>query len=270
MIVFVVLVLLTVCDTATASCTAVPLDDPLTVSKAWWNAFSTGDVAYLTARTTRSASVTLNNGRGLNREELLADAVTHAHATVGATWSDEVVRELGEGAVAVTVRVTETVGSRVAHYRYISVLQCNSGTWQIAVAQSTRELRETVRVPISIAGNLQDFAGEYRTPAGKTVQLFADASGLLLVDPSGARTRLEPIGPALFEAGGISVQGLIRFSFVRNTEGAVVALNRVATEVITFPRIASSIDGGVQPPRPTEQGSPQSPANFLLHLSRRR
>jgi hypothetical protein len=244
---FIAFLVLAMCDTATAACAAIPPHDPDSISKAWWDAFSRGDVAYLEARSRDSVFVTLNNGRALDREQLLAEAATHAHAAVSATWSDQMVHKIDESAVAVNLRVTEIVGTRAAHYRYVSVLQCASGGWQVVTAQSTRELRETPRVPSSTAGNLQDFAGEYRTPGGKTIQLLVDAGGLLLVDPSGSRTLLEPIAPALFEARGVSVQGLIRFSFVRNADGAVAAFNRITTEVITFPRVPA-LTGSPVPP----------------------
>lgn len=243
------LVLLAVCDSATASCSRIAPDDAVSISRAWWEAFSRGDVSYLNASTANGAAVTLNNGHALNREQLMADAATHTQARVSAAWSDEVSHKIDRSGVAVTARVTETVGTRAAHYRYLSVLQCKSGRWQLAVAQSTRELHETIRVPTAAAGSVDEFAGEYVTSNGRTLRLLTDAAGLLLVDPAGSRTVLEPIGPALFEARGVSVQGLIRFSFVRNADGAVVALNRITTEVITFRRIPLGTAPG---PRTTE------------------
>jgi hypothetical protein len=52
--------------------------------------------------------------------------------------------------------------------------------------------------------------------------------GLALIDPSGAESRLEPIGPALFELptlyDGIAI---VRFAFVRDSAGGVSSLNRL-------------------------------------------
>lgn len=66
--------------------------------------------------------------------------------------------------------------------------------------------------------------------------MLRDAT-LILIDPAGAETRLEPIGTELFEAPGVSFQGLIRFAFARGRDGKVVSLTRITSEIATFPRV---------------------------------
>ena len=223
-----------------AACGTSAPDDPLTVSKAWWSAFATGDSAYVAARTADHASFTINNGRTLDREQIVAETAKHAKAAVSVVWADESMRFVAPPVAVVTARATETVGERTARYRYLAVVQCAEGEWRLAAAQSTRELTETPRVPAATAGSLQDFSGRYRTPANRTLEIVAADTSLVLIDPTGARAPLEPIGPALFEVRGVSVQGLIRFSFVRDATGAVVAINRITTEITTYPRLPAT------------------------------
>ena len=81
----------------------------------------------------------------------------------------------------------------------MTVLIRSSSKWVVAAAQSTREIQLAPAVPVKEVGNLIDFTGSYKTPAGIILTTVIRDTSLILVEPSGAETRLEAIGPGLFE-----------------------------------------------------------------------
>jgi hypothetical protein len=182
-------------------------------------------------------SFVASNGRSFDRDKLLDEARRHGALKVSFEWKDETVRRLTATVAVVTGRVAERIGPTLATYRYLAVLECAGGRWQVIAAQSSREVTSSVRVAAVDGGPTADFVGEYRTPLGKTVRVVRKGESLVLVDPAGGETRLEPIGPALFEVPGVSFQGLIRFAFARDEAGKVVALTRLTADVTTFPRV---------------------------------
>lgn len=219
-------------------CGGRPADEPQTVAKAWWRAFALGDATKLEAASSGSLSFTANTGRRFSRSDVLADAANRkSGAKIEFAWVDDHVRQAAPTVAVFTSGVTETVGSRPALYRYLAVLECADGKWQVTAAQSPRELEPTRRLTVLGAELLKDFAGRYATAAGKVLHVLVRDSALVLVDPSGAETLLELIGPALFEARGVSYQGLIRVVFTRDSTGNVAAMTRITSDVTTFPRI---------------------------------
>jgi hypothetical protein len=209
---------------------------PAAVSRTWWEAFALGKTESLAATSARVVSFVASNGRTFDRAELLAEAKTHGAMPVEFEWKDESVRHPSPEVAIVTGRVTERIAPRPATYRYLAVLECTNDRWLVAAAQNSREVASSNRIAAADAGALDDFAGEYRTPLGKTVRVALSGTNLVLIDPSGGETRLEPIAPAVFEVPGVSFQGLIRFVFARNGEGKVISMTRLTADVITFPR----------------------------------
>ena len=71
------------------------------------------------------------------------------------------------------------------------------------------------------------------------LRIVARDSTLALVDPTGAESVLEPIGPALFELPALyDGIGLLRYVFTRDASGRVTALSRlIYGSVITWPRV---------------------------------
>lgn len=220
------------------SCNARPADEPQTVAKAWWRAFALADTPYLEAASAETLSFTANTGRTFRWADVLAEAAARkAGAKIEFEWKEEHIRQAAPSVAVFTSRVAEIVGARPAFYRYLAVLECADGKWQVSAAQSTRDLLPTPRLTAADKSLLENFAGRYSTAAGKVLRVLVRDAALVLVDPAGAETILEPIGPALFEARGVSYQGLIRFIFTRDSTGKVTALTRITTDVTTFPRI---------------------------------
>jgi hypothetical protein len=209
--------------------------EPLVVSRAWWQAFATGEIGTLEERTASQFSWTSSTGSTLDRLGTLARAAGH-DLTVVFEWKEGAVRAVSSSVAIVTNRLTETVRSAPpVTYRYLSVLECSEGRWRVAAAQSTRELELSIRVPDANRA-LDDFVGAYRAPSG-LLQITTDGGALILTDPTGRRTRFESIGTDVFELSEVTGAGIIRFAFHRGLKGDVVSMTRIASTVTTFPRI---------------------------------
>lgn len=220
-----------------APCAARASERPAAVSRAWWEAFALGNAESVGARSATELSFVASNGRSFDQAALIQEATTHGALKVSFEWSDQAVRQAAPTVAVVTGRVLERIGPRSAVYRYVAVLECANDEWQVMTAQSTREVSSSVRVTAAEKAATEDFVGEYRTPLGKNLRVADRGETLVLVDPLGAETQLEPIGPALFEAPGVSFQGVIRFAFARNQVGKVISLTRLTSDVTIFPRV---------------------------------
>lgn len=207
------------------------------MQSAWWEAFTQGDTAYLQAHTAADFSLTLSSGRTYDREATLAQAATHAGG-VQMEWADEAVRLTAPDVVIVTARMAERAGGGVHTFRYLTVLHRTAAGWRVAAAQSTREAAFAPRVGADVSGPLAAYAGEYRTPRGTVLRVAVRDSALMLIEPSRAELRMEPIGPGLFEFGALSpANGIVRFAFTRDASGRVAFMTRmIPGQVNTFPR----------------------------------
>jgi len=212
----------------------------LAAQRDWWRAFVLADTAYLRAHTAPGFSLTLSSGRTFDAPGMLAEAATHTQGSrLELSWGDETIRLVAPTAAAAAVRATEADGQTASAYRYLTVLQRHGGGWRVAVAQSTRELVFTPRVPAAAAGALADYAGDYRLPRGGVLRVLARDSALVLVEPSGAELPMEPVGPGLFEFKVLSPSnGVVRFSFGRDAAGRVSTLSRLVPGFVnTWPRV---------------------------------
>ncbi|RYE57575.1 MAG: hypothetical protein EOP48_05505 [Sphingobacteriales bacterium] len=207
-------------------------------AKAWWNAVTFGDTAYLKTHSTAGLTVTFNSGRSFNHAEIIRQVATHdPKAPIKAEWSQAELQSPSPTTAIVTNRVIETVGKTPHIYKFITVLIRNNSGWIVAAAQSTREIQLAPAIPVKEAGNLVDFAGSYKTPAGLTLTTVIRDTSLVLVEPSGAETRLEAIGPGIFEIPKILSAGNVRFVFSRDESGKVVSVIRVAHLITTMKRL---------------------------------
>jgi len=220
---------------------AAPLDTAgaSAVAESWWRAFTLGDTAYLARHTAPALALTLSSGRSLDRATMLREAAAHVPkpSTFVQPATDVELLPVA-GAVVVTSRVVEGSQGGANEFRYLAVLERADGEWRVAAAHSTRRLALTPRVPAGVAGTLGDFAGAYRTPRGGLLRVVVRDSALVMIDPSGAESRLEPIGPALFELpalyDGIAV---VRFAFTRYAGGRMATMSRmIHGSVATWPR----------------------------------
>ena len=227
------------------SSTAAPGDQgdstgALAVQREWWRAFVLADTTQLETYTAPAFSLTLSSGRMYDRAAMLVEAASHTTGSrLRAEWVEETVRFATPMVALVTSRVTETAGSTASTYRYLTVLERHGKGWRVTAAQSTRELAFTPRVPVTAAGSLGDYAGRYRTPRGAALQVVVRDSALALIEPSGLESRMEPVGPGMFEFAHLLLSnGIVRFVFTRAATGQVTALSRLVNgEVTTFPRI---------------------------------
>lgn len=212
----------------------------LAAQRDWWRAFVVADTAHLRAHAAPDLSLTLSGGQTYDLPAMLAAMATQTRgARLEVGWADETVRMMAPAVALVTSRVTESDGLTVSRYRFLTLLQRDGAGWRVAAAQSARELALTPRVPAAAAGALADFAGAYRTPRGAALRVVARDSALVLVEPSGLEIPMEPVGPGLFEFNYVSLgNGIVRFSFPRDSAGRVTALVRlIPGTVTTFPRI---------------------------------
>lgn len=143
------------------------------------------------------------------------------------------------GAVMVTSSIVEGTRNGSNAYRYLVLLERPDSVWMVVVAQSTRVLKLTPRVPAAVAGPLTDYVGQYRLPGGGELRAVVRDSALGLIDPSGAEARLEPIGPSLFELPSLYDRiAVVRFVFTRDATGRVTSPSRlIYSSVTTWPRI---------------------------------
>ena len=209
---------------------------PLEASKAWWQAIS-GDTTYLKKHSTDEVTVTFNNGRSFNCPEIIAHVSKNSSSIIKSEWSEVIVQNPNPQTVIISNRVLETVGVMHHIYKFITVLVYKDSIWKVAAAQSTRVLELSPRVTIAESGNLDDFAGSYRTPRGMILKILVRDSSLVLVEPSGSETILEAIGPGLFEISKIPFAGNVRFSFNRDDSGQVRSITRIAHTITNMLRI---------------------------------
>jgi hypothetical protein len=213
-------------------------DAPLAAAKAWWHAVTFGDTIHIKNHSTENVIVTFNNGRSFTYKEIIAQVSKHhPSANITLEWSESSAQLAGPQTAIITNRIVEKVGAGNNIYKFITVLVKNGKKWKVAAAQSTRELGMAKRITAKEAGDLIDYAGSYRTPGGMTMQVMANDSVLLLKEPSGTETILEPIAPGLFEFQAISFAGNVRFSFHRDATGSVVSLTRIAHNIVIMPRM---------------------------------
>jgi hypothetical protein len=225
---------------------AVPdgaVESPVAAQRAWWRTFADGDTAALHSRSAAEIALTLSNARTFDRAAMLAESQRFAalpHPTLD--WSDTVVVRSSDGNVAlVAARLRETDPRGVTYNRTLTVLEragdVASG-WRVLGAQSTREPQKYARLSAAEAGDLAVYAGQYRVPNG-ILKISLQDSALVLTDPRGTATRLEPVGPALFEAvPPTAVTDVVRILFTRDASGRMSTLSRLAAGgVTTFPRV---------------------------------
>lgn len=222
---------------------------PVAAQHAWWRTFADGDTVALRAGSAPEVTLTLSNGRTFDRAAMLAESQRLAnlpHPTL--EWSDTVVVRSSDGRAAlVSARLRETDPRGVTYNRTLTVLERADGAaagWRVLGAQSMREPRRYARLSAASAGDLAVYAGQYRVPAG-ILTISVQDSALVLTDPRGTATRLEPAGPGLFEAvAPAAVTEVVRVLFSRDDTGRINALSRLAANgVTTFPRVGSPPPG---------------------------
>jgi hypothetical protein len=212
----------------------------LAAQRGWWHAFTVGDTAYLQAHSAPAISLTLSNGRMYDRAGVLARAATHVNGgSLRVDWAEEAVHVPAPGVAVVTSHVTESNGPRSSVFRYLTVLERGGAGWRVSMGQTTREAAATPNVSAEVAGPLDEYAGEYRTPRGGVVRVEVRGSALSLIDPSGQAVSMEPIGPAVFEYRSLDgINTIVRFVFTRDATGRVASLVRLATgEANTWSRV---------------------------------
>jgi ketosteroid isomerase-like protein len=209
--------------------------------RGWWRAYAVADTAYLQAHTAPAFSLTVSTGATFDRAAMLAQAATHVNGSrMTMAWSDETARLAAPSVAVATVRSTESDGpAATSTFRYLTVMERAGNGWRVSAAQSTRELAFTPRVPVAQAGDLREYAGAYRTPRGTVLRVEARDSALALIEPSGNELPMLPIGPGLFELGGMSpLNGIVRMVFTRDARGQVTVMTRLVNGAAnTFPRI---------------------------------
>lgn len=170
---------------------------------------------------------------------MLAEAVKHTQGkNVRIEWTQESVQFPAPSVAIVTSRTLETT-SQTSIYRYLTVLQRSGSGWQVRAAQSTRELELTARVPLAIAGALDDYAGNYQTRQGALLRVVVRDGRLMLIEPSGLEIALDPVGPGLFEFDRVWIgTGVVRLMFARDAGGKVASFSRLVVGVVnTFARV---------------------------------
>ena len=211
---------------------------PLSAAKAWWQATTVGDTAYLKNHSTGGLTVTFNNGRSFTRAEIIAQVATHnPSARIGLEWFESVAQMPASQTAIVSSRVIETAGTMLHHYRFLTVLVRADSNWLVAAAQSTRVLELTPPIALPYKNALATYAGHYRTPAGAVLKLVPRDSSLVLIEPSGTETGLVPVAPDLFELPQVLSAGLVRFAFSRDDTGAITHLTRIAHRITPMPRV---------------------------------
>ena len=216
---------------------------PVSVQETWWRTFADGDTARLRLLSAPEVALTLSNARTFDQHGMLAESQRYArlpHPTL--EWSDTAVVRSADGRVVlVAARLRETDPRGIMYARTLTVLERAEGTesgWRVLGAQSTREPQPYARLAVVTAGGLAEYAGQYRVPNG-IVRVAVQDSALALTDPRGQVTRLEPVGPGLFEAvPPAGVTEIVRLLFSRDTAGRVYAVSRLtSTGLTTFTRV---------------------------------
>lgn len=205
----------------------------------WWRDVAARDSAAVRANSVADLHVTLSSGRSYDLGQFLQGVADFAAGpSTSSAWSEVDVRPLGRSSVVLTGRSAEGSGGGTTDYRYQMVLERVDGKWRMARSQSTRVLVLTPRVPPGVAGPIADFVGQYRAPRGGVLRVSERNGALILADPNGGETRLEPIGPGLFEVDYVTnSSGVIRMVFNRDSLGRVTSLSRLgAAAIVTWPR----------------------------------
>ena len=213
-----------------------PLENPVSVQRAWWSALPGSDTAYLRAHSVPDLTLTLSSGKSFGIDSLVRSVASKRH-DIAVQWADERVRYLDGNTAVVTSQSTESEGPRSSTYRYTTVIRKGAPGWQVIAAQSTRLNSFTARS--EAPAHLVDFEGEYRTPRGLALKITQHETFMTLREPSGLEVRMEPIGLNLFESDYVSPDGSItRYSFDRNDQGQVVSMTvLVPGGTIVFPRV---------------------------------
>lgn len=232
-----------------ASCATVPGNAParasadaaLAAHRAWWTAYTAGDVGHVEAHSADGAAATFSSGTRMTRTELLAQAAGNSAASgLALAWSDEQVAFRRDGLALVTATLDERVGNSAQAFRVLALIDGVDGPdWRVAAIQTTRVARHAPAVDLAASGPLSDFAGRYATPKGLHLRMEPRDEVLWMVEPSGKAIALRAIGPGIFESEGQSpVNGILRFVFSRDPAGRVSAFNRLTEgRVDSFPRV---------------------------------
>lgn len=219
-----------------------PSGSPVAAHIEWWRAFADGDTAALRKRSASKVALTLSNGRTLDHANMLTESQRFGglpHPTLD--WSDTAVVRSSDGRIAVVAaRLRETDPRGTTQNRVLTVLERADDVptgWRMLAAQGTREPQRSSRLSVAAAGDLTAYSGQYRVPNG-VVKITVVDSALALTDPRGMVTRLEPIGPGLFEAvPPATTTELVRLLFTRDQSGRIISLSRLtAGGLTTFPR----------------------------------
>lgn len=232
--------LATACATRTAVRAAPQEAEVLQAHRTWWQAFTTGDQATLAAHTAGNANFVFSSGTQLGKSSVLEQAGANRSST-GFTmdWSDETVRLAHPGLAIVSGTSTERAGTSTQKFRLTTVLDGVGGSdWKVLFVQSTRAAQFAPAVPPTVSGPLGDYTGNYATPRGRFLRMEVREGALWMIEPAGKAIKLNPIGPGLFEAEGLSpLNGVLRFLFARDQAGRVASFSRlVEGHVDTFPR----------------------------------
>jgi hypothetical protein len=213
-------------------------DAELAVAKAWWHALAFGDANNLKKHSTKELTVTLSNGRRFTHSQMIDQIAKHDPlAKITLEWTDIIKLSPNPQTAIITGRITEMMRGTPGLFKFITILTKADSEWKVAAAQSTREIELSKRIRGAEAGNLQDYAGKYRTPAGTTLSVVVRDTSLIITDPSGAESPLEAIGPGLFEPPALHTVGNVRIVFGRDSTGRVNSLSRITNKVTTMLRI---------------------------------
>lgn len=216
----------------------IDINSAIESAKNWWHAVTFGDTAYVKNNSTNQLTVTFNSGRSFNYTEMIKQVASHnPQASIKAEWS-QIAEQLPSPTTSiVTNRIVETVGKTVHVYKFITVLTRINSNWMVTAAQSTREIELAPAIPLSQVGKLSDFAGSYKTSSGVILKIVVQDTSLVLVEPSGVETRLEGIGPGLFEIPKILSAGNVRFVFSRDESGRIISMTRITHLITTMQRM---------------------------------
>lgn len=213
-------------------------EKPADVARQWWKAYALGDTAYLRTHSIKDASFTLSVGKFFSGEALFAQASKHTPAAkISFEWTGEAVQYLDSKTAVARLRVIEGIGNNIVPFQYLSVLKFSDTSWKVVAAQSTKELTLSARKPELETANLQDYAGSYKTPSGAFLKIIVRENKLIMIEPSGAETLIEPIGPGLYELSSLPFVGNVRFAFSRDASGKVTHLSRIGNTTASFPRL---------------------------------
>lgn len=231
----VVAVSLVACTTHRGASAPIDPAGALALHLGWWSALANSDEDYLRAHSSPRLVVTLSSGKKHDLDSLVRNSGT-AGRQVKIQCADESVQHLGSETALVISECTESSGLYSTAYRFLTFLENSQESWKVAAAQSTWRATFANRISGSPLG---DFAGSYRTPRGRSLDVTAGDGFLALREPSGLELRLEPIAPNLFEANYVAPGGWItRYSFDRDPSGRVVSLSVLSPGAVnTFPRL---------------------------------